>query len=123
MAGTQRGGEPAGATVAPAAETGRILLRAAGVLARQQTDALHAMLAELAGLAERRHPAAPDDHPLAALQLRYLRLSLHACIAQMRLGLESAAAVQAAALDLLAAGAPPASRAAVDEVAAAEDPD
>ena len=102
------------------AETGRILLRAMGVMARQQTDALHAMLGELA---DAPRPTSEDGQSLAALQDQYLRLSLHAFVAQMQLGLEAAAAVQAATMDLLEGGVLAATRATVDEAAATESPD
>jgi hypothetical protein len=81
-------------------EASQIVFHAMGVLARQQAEALHRMFAEL--------PAAPGPdggagnvHALGDLRDECLRVSLHAFVTQMKLGLESAAAINAAALELL----------------------
>jgi hypothetical protein len=82
------------------AEANQIVLHAMGVLARQQADALHTMLDELA-----RAPAAPsgaaNGHAFGDVQQRYLCVSVQAFVAQMKLGLESAAAINSAALSLV----------------------
>jgi hypothetical protein len=84
------------------AEASQIVFHAMGVLARQQAEALHRLFAEL-----RTGPGpnggAGDGHALDDLRDECLRVSLHAFVTQMKLGLESAAAINAAALELLEA--------------------
>jgi hypothetical protein len=76
-------------------EASRILVDAMGVLARQQADALRAVF-------DRSGALDAGAEPLPTTFQNYcMRMSLHACLAQMRLALEGVAAVNAAALDLL----------------------
>jgi hypothetical protein len=82
-------------------EASQIVFRAMGVLARQQADALQAMFSEL-GDTPRPVPGEEGEaRPPRDLQDQCLRVALHAFVSQMKLGLESATAINAAALDLL----------------------